>query len=375
MSSIFKLRREIVDRIQRGAGPWTSKNWNQLARQVFAYQAKHNVVFKKFLTSFPSRAPFPTLPIVAFKESKVCSFRPSRHQPYFESSGTTNAGTAIVSRHHFRSLDLYETSVIAGWRWKMCHQTVDGLGEAVTGSPTPSIANGMHRIPHSLFHNRFIALMPSEKEAPHSSLSKMVAILMKKFGDDSSAWFMQNGRWKWPKLKRQLTYLEQNGQQSVLFGTAFAWVHFLDWCAAHKVRFSLPSNTTVLETGGYKGKSRELTRSELHQQLSKLLGLPKQNIQSEYSMCELSSQAYSFSVRGKTLFQFPPWCRYRVVRPGSSQSAKKGEQGVLEIYDLANFDSCAFIRTEDMAIDHGKAFELLGRLPRAGLKGCSLSFE
>jgi hypothetical protein len=161
----------------------------------------------------------------------------------------------------------------------------------------------------------------------------------------------------------------------VLFGTAFGWLHFLDWCEENGKTFHLPQNSLVLETGGYKGRSREVKRTELHRLLSRTLGLSMQQIHSEYSMCELSSQAYSFRIGKRMLFRFPPWCRHRVVKPGTSTHVQKGEQGVLEIQDLANVDSCAFLRTEDRVIHHPQGFELVGRLPRAGLKGCSLKFE
>ncbi len=92
-------------------------------------------------------------------------------------------------------------------------------------------------------------------------------------------------------------------------------------------------------------------------------------------MCELSSQAYSFPKGARQVFRFPPWCRTRILKPGSTKICRAGEKGVLEIHDLANLDSCSFLRTEDVAVARGKGFELYGRLPRAELKGCSLAFE
>jgi hypothetical protein len=191
---------------------------------------------------------------------------------------------------------------------------------------------------------------------------------------------MKNGRWDWMGLSRLIRNGERSQQSIVMFGTAFAWVHFLDWCEEEKVTFELPAGSQVIETGGYKGKTRELSRDELHRQLGKRLGLPRNQIYSEYAMCELSSQAYSFSKQrgsGKEtlLFRFPPWCQARVVQPMTRKACPFGKKGVLEIYDLANLESCSFIRTEDLAIAHREGFELLGRVPRAGLKGCSLEFE
>lgn len=230
------------------------------------------------------------------------------------------------------------------------------------------------RTPHSALPT-FLALMPSFREKPHSSLSCMLEILMEEFGDGDGFWAMNKGRWDWQGLAMRLKNLEKEKRPVVLFGTAFAWVYFLDWCKAHGKMFHLSADSLVFETGGVKGKSREIPQMELHRELGRLLGLPPRSIASEYSMCELSSQAWSIPFKSKIIFRFPPWCRFRVVLPKGSREAAEGGKGVLEILDLANLDSCAFIRAEDLAIRRGSGFELVGRLPRAGLKGCSLEYE
>jgi len=340
--------------------------FQKISNLIYRFQIKHNSVYRNWI-----RVSKTYLPIIAFKESNVCSFHygsASRKQSalhrstatnnnfYFESSGTTNSGKPIVSRHRFRSLDLYRTSVVEGWKWF--------LRESKLHSPL-----------------NFVGLMPSYAEKPHSSLSCMVNILMKEFGDDQGLWIMKSNRWDWRKLYRHLRVSEKSRQPSVLFGTAFGWVHFLDWCSSQRFEFRLPANSIILETGGYKGKSRELERNDLHRCLSKLFQLSPNQIRSEYSMCELSSQAYSFPQqkhrRGLLchIFRFPPWCQYQIVHPLSSTKVRTGGTGVLEICDLANIDSCAFIRTEDLAVSHPGGFEIVGRLPKAGLKGCSLAFE
>jgi len=362
--------------------------WPKLAEKLDRYQLQHSSVYRRWRQAQEknrknsSKTLKPCLPIIAFKESEACCFRPTRKTSYFESSGTTSGGHSMVSRHHFRSLDLYRASVIEGWKWFL--QTRDKNCRLQNDFPHDKRAH-------------FVALMPSFSEKPHSSLSCMSAILMKEFGDGEDFWCMKSGRWNWTGLCHRLLRLERQSRKSVLFGTAFAWVRFLDWCAVHGRRFHLPPDALVLETGGYKGRSRTLERSDLHQSLGKLLGIHAAQIHSEYSMCELSSQAYSFRFdtvvavcdrrRGplrkigghrpplQVIFRFPPWCQHRVVKPGSSNPSLHGKAGVLEIHDLANVDSCAFIRTEDMAIQCEDGFELLGRLPRAGLKGCSLESE
>lgn len=347
------------------------KGGSELSRKIFSYQYKNNSVYHSWCKSqtpplsIKKKFWAPCLPIIAFKESNVFAsnvearhavplqrknashFKESLPPIYFESSGTTAVGKAVVSRHSFRSLELYRISVIEGWKWF--------LQESKLESP-----------------REFIGFMPSFAEKPHSSLSCMVDILMKEFGNDQKIWCMEKDRWIWRKLVRRLRDLEKQNRPCVLFGAAFGWVHFLDWCNENKFQFHLSPKSIVIETGGYKGKSREMERKDLHSQLSKVFHLSLNQIRSEYSMCELSSQAYSFQ-SGR--FRFPPWCQHRVVYPLSSRSVSQGKSGVLEIFDPANLDSCSWIRTEDQAISWKDSFEIVGRLPKAGLKGCSLAFE
>ena len=131
-----------------------------------------------------------------------------------------------------------------------------------------------------------------------------------------------------------------------------------------------------METGGYKGRSRELPKAELHANLSRTLGLPAAAIICEYGMSELSSQAYDLAVDehnpGERLFRFPPWCRFQVINPETGQPAREGSPGLLRILDLANVASVIALQTEDLAVQHGDGFELLGRAAKAGARGCSL---
>lgn len=356
LTSGRRLRDQLLKTIQQSPHLWSHSQWKTWTRRIERYQIRRNRVLRLWHQSSKNMHAMGGLPIVAFKEAKICSFPTSHGIRWFESSGTTTAQNPIKSRHWFRSLDLYEASVIAGWKWFLEEEN-----RQMTYGPL-----------------NFVGLMPSFREAPHSSLSCMLNILMKEFGDGEEFWCMKKNHWDWNGFYRHLVQLEKEKRASILFGTAFGWVHFLDWCASHHLKFCLPQGTWVMETGGYKGRSRILQRTDLYHQLSKLLGVKLYYIRSEYSMCELSSQAYSFPVKNqlnKFIFQFPPWCKYRVVHPGSSKTVSKGQKGVLEIQDLANLDSCAWIRTEDMAFEQGDGFELAGRLLRSGLKGCSLVFE
>jgi hypothetical protein len=130
----------------------------------------------------------------------------------------------------------------------------------------------------------------------------------------------------------------------------------------------------VFETGGYKGRSREIDKRELRRLLERRLGVPATNIVSEYGMSELSSQAYDGQVgaSGERAFQFPPWARAEVISLETDEPADEGETGLLRVYDLANVGSVMAIQTEDLALRRGRGFELLGRASESQPRGCSL---
>ena len=162
-----------------------------------------------------------------------------------------------------------------------------------------------------------------------------------------------------------------------LFGTAFLFVYFLDSLIQGRGAFHLPANSLILETGGYKGRSRAIPRQELHRLMCDLFGVLPHQILCEYGMCELSSQAYSrlghdVSCETARFFQFPPWARARVISPETGLEVAEGETGLLRIFDLANAWSVCAIQTEDLAVRCGTAFELIGRAHAAEPRGCSL---
>ena len=166
----------------------------------------------------------------------------------------------------------------------------------------------------------------------------------------------------------------------MMLGTAFSYVHLLDYLAEHDAEFGLPQGTRVLETGGYKGRSREMPRGELHSMITRRLGIPASHILCEYGMSELSSQGYdrkvgvAFGARTtRPRFRFPPWVRAQVVSPETGREVAEGETGLLRIFDLANVFSVLAIQSEDLAVKQANGFELVGRAARAEARGCSLT--
>jgi hypothetical protein len=165
-----------------------------------------------------------------------------------------------------------------------------------------------------------------------------------------------------------------------LLGTAFSFVHLLDYLAEKNLSFQLPPGSRVMETGGYKNRSRSMPKSELHAIITARLGVPRENIICEYGMSELSSQAYEgraalpHSHGGEAFrpYQFPPWARAQIISPETGREVADGESGLIRIVDLANVFSVAAIQTEDLGVRRGEGFELIGRAQLAESRGCSL---
>jgi hypothetical protein len=175
-----------------------------------------------------------------------------------------------------------------------------------------------------------------------------------------------------------LTALADNSKSKtqnpkLIFGTAFSFVHLLDFLAENNLRFQLPENSRVMETGGYKNRSRSLPKSELHALITERLGVPRENIICEYGMSELSSQAYDSEIQNsERQFHFPLWARAQIISPETNREVRDGETGLIRIFDLANVFSVAAIQTEDIGIRRGDGFELIGRAQLAEPRGCSL---
>jgi hypothetical protein len=169
----------------------------------------------------------------------------------------------------------------------------------------------------------------------------------------------------------------QSAQQPVaLLGPAFSYVHLLDHCRTNQTRYRLPAGSRVMETGGYKGRSRQIPKLELHRMITKWLGIPASHILTEYGMSELSSQAYDRVIPGAGgAFHFPPWARAQIISPETGREVGEGETGMIRVFDLANIRSVMAVQTEDLAVKHGDGFELIGREDHAEPRGCSLMFQ
>lgn len=314
------------------------KNFNSFALKVFHFQYENNPVYNKFckaLKIVPEQilniTDIPFLPIQFFKshQVKTTEFEP---EVIFESSGTTQT---IQSKHLVRFTNIYEKSFNKAFN-------------QFYGQPSDWC---------------IIALLPAYLERKNSSLVLMADKLIQQSGHPGSGFYLNDLE----KLSATLEMLEKQQTNTLLIGVTFALLDFAD-------SFARPLKyTTIMETGGMKGRREELTRMEVHQQLCMAFNL--KNIHSEYGMTELLSQAYS---KGDGIFNCPPWLKILVREEDDpftihSQYKHQVQTGAVNIIDLANIYSCSFIATEDAGkIYHDGSFEILGRLDNSDIRGCSL---
>jgi hypothetical protein len=225
-----------------------------------------------------------------------------------------------------------------------------------------------------------LVLTPGPKAAPRSSLVHMFETIREKSVLPESIFtgeIASDGTWQlnFAATLERLEAAARSGKPLTLLGTAFSFVHLLDYLRANDLNFELPGGSRAMETGGYKNRSRELPKAELHALITEQLGIRRDMIICEYGMSELSSQAYALdgtTGQGTNYFHFPPWAGAQIISPETGGEVADGETGLIRVFDLANVFSVAAIQTEDLGIRRGDGFELVGRAQMAEPRGCSL---
>jgi hypothetical protein len=342
--------------------------FSKLALELFALQFKHNSAYRKIcearrLTPQTVKhwSQISAAPTAVFKELELTGLAPDEHTTVFHSSGTTEQKP---SRHFHsaESLVVYEASLIAWFLENVppdLRFTIDDL--------------------------RLVCLTPPPEQVPHSSLVHMFETVRQKLGQPESVFVGRidtEGSWTLD-FEAALAALGNNPKSKIqnpklVLGTAFSFVHLLDYLAENNLRFELPAGSRVMETGGYKNRSRALPKTELHALIIERLGVSPANIICEYGMSELSSQAYDSeshrpsTIRHPRVFRFPPWARVQIISPETGLELAEGETGLIRVFDLANVFSVAAIQTEDLGVRRGDGFELIGRAQLAEPRGCSL---
>ncbi len=299
---------------------------------LFRFQYAENKVYKDWcdalgvkLSEIKAIPDIPFLPISFFKTHKiVCGeFEPAL---IFESSGTTQT---INSRHLVKEAKIYEQS----------------------------FAKAFEQFYGDIRDYCIIGLLPAYLERKNSSLIKMANDLIGLSGHEKSGFYLYN----FEELAQLLKELESKKQKTLLLGVTFALLDF-----AEQFPMQL-KHTVVMDTGGMKGRKKEMTRAEVHAILTKNLGV--QQIHSEYGMTELLSQAYS---AGDGKYKCPAWMRVLVRDETDPLSIRSNGKGLLNIIDMANIYSCAFIATDDVGVIEKDYFEVWGRLDNSDIRGCSL---
>ncbi|GAA4944918.1 acyltransferase [Algibacter agarivorans] len=308
--------------------------FENLALQVFKFQFENNRVYRSFcdlLYKHPSDVKtlkdIPFLPIQFFKTKAVLSSK-EPIKTTFTSSGTTGSST---SKHHVTDLEIY----------------------------TQSFTKGFQQFYGNIEDYVILGLLPSYLEREGSSLIYMVDAMIKISKHDESGFYLNTIS----ALKDTLIKLDSEEKKVLLIGVSFALLNLVE-----TYKFNL-NNTIIMETGGMKGRRKEMIRAELHKTLKDGFGVD--NIHSEYGMTELLSQAYS---KGQGVFNCPPWMKILTRDTEDALSIQNyGKAGGINVIDLANINSCAFIATQDLGrVNADGSFEVIGRFDNSDIRGCNL---
>jgi hypothetical protein len=403
------------------------RDFNSLALELFALQFKHNAAYRKICEArrltpgiVEHWTQIPAVPTSAFKELDLTCLAPAERTTVFHSSGTTEQKPSRHF-HNAESLAVYEASLWSGFQASVaigapnsdsaCFQS--GIVRADSDQPSLRSFGAAGIGAPSARQFQLLSLTPPSAQAPHSSLVHMFETVQQKLNAPESAFAGQidtDDSWTldFDAVLAMLNSSLVTRHSSLLLGTAFSFVHLLDFLAEQDLRFQLPAGSRVMETGGYKNRSRSMPKTELHQLITERLGIPSSHIICEYGMSELSSQAYdgieagvrpspgaaTLNMRasscfqespgaspllrpgrahsGSSIFRFPPWARVQIISPETGREVADGETGLIRVFDLANVFSVMAIQTEDLGIRRDEHFELIGRAQLAEPRGCSL---
>lgn len=313
------------------------EDFNTTALEVFYFQYSKNIIYKQWVDNIgvdtrmvQNIRQIPFLPISLFKTKEVKSFE-GCGEIIFKSSGTTGK---LASRHFVNKLSLYQEAYTKTFRYFY------GDIEDYT----------------------ILALLPSYMEREGSSLILMAADFINKSNNSRSGFYLYN----YEELHQLLKELQTEKSKVLLLGVSFALLDF-----AEKYSLDFPE-LIVMETGGMKGKRKELLRSELHHILRNSFGV--KSIHSEYGMTELMSQAYS---QGNGLFQYPPWMKVLIRETNDPfKLIEDNKTGGINIIDLHNLYSCSFIATQDLGfVNSQRQFEIVGRFDFSDIRGCNLLIQ
>jgi hypothetical protein len=330
--------------------------FSSMALRIFAHQFEACAVYRSFCKSrgaVPGSVEgwedVPAVPTRGFKHVELLSG--PGPEAVFHTSGTTG-GAEATGLHYVPLLSLYRASLLPNFE---AHLLPEG-----------------DRMP-------MLSLVPSPRVAPESSLSAMIGVVAEELVTEVH-WLAEDQRGVDVRgFEEVAAELTGRNSPALLVGTAFGFVHLLDELARTGRCADLPDGTRIMETGGFKGRSRQVSREELYTALDLRLGVPAHRVVNEYGMTELLSQLYEpvlaegETVRGRHVL--PPWLRARALDPASLVPMPPGETGILAFFDLANAGSVSHVLTEDLGSVDADGVRLQGRAPGSEPRGCSLAVE
>lgn len=328
--------------------------FDRLALELFAYQFEHNGPFRRFATqraktprTVRSWRDIPAVPITAFKELELTCRPAQQAVRVFMTSGTTRGG--LRGRSFHTTLAVYDASMIANFRRRF-------MGDR-------------ERI-------RMGILFPTEEAMPNSSLAHYLALAVRHFGTGESHYLLGEDGLDADRLWAELARAESTGEPYALLGASYAFVPVLEEMERTRRAVRLPSGSRILDTGGFKGKAREIAPDAFYGRLSVAFGVPRRRCINMYGMTELSTQFYDDGNETcPSVKSGPHWIRTRVVNPLTGEEVPRGSVGVLAHCDLAHFNIVTTILTEDTGVAVDGGFLLLGRAAGAEAAGCSMAVE
>ena len=338
-------------------------DFDALARQIFQHQFEHNRPYRAYCerrdvtpAQLDHWTQIPPVPVAAFREVPLVAGDAHDARAVFRTSGTTG-GSDRRGTHYLIDPSVYEASLLPTFA---AYVLADGAR------------------PDTL------ALVPPRAQLPDSSLAYMIDVVIRKFGGAGSTYAVDANTGI--DLAAAAAWLEaaaEGDRPVALLGTSFSFVHLLDHLAEEGRRYQLPPGSRMMDTGGYKGRSREVPADRLRELYGEFFGIEPTYCINEYGMTELCSQYYDATlhdaVRGVAgrprRKRGPPWLRPRVLDPDTLQPVAAGEVGILAHYDLANVDSVLAILTEDRGREVEDGFVVLGRAQGAVPRGCSIALD
>jgi hypothetical protein len=337
------------------AGRQMPEPFDALAVDIARFQAAHVPGYARLCAArgvdarrIACASDAPAVPAEAFKVARVFAFESSEAAVTFRTSGTTSATRGA---HSMRTVASYDAAALA-------------FGVAMF---TPGLA--ARRLP-------VVVIGPSAVEAPDSSLSHMCALFARALGDGEPSFFVRQGALQVEALRARLASLRRETPALVL-ATSFGLVHWLDAIGSRSM--PLPPHSRVMQTGGYKGRSREVSAADLRRAVARSFAVDERAVVGEYGMTELSSQFWEATLVDSGarhgMYAEPPWARVVPVDPETLAPLPDGAVGIARIEDLANVDSAFAVLTQDRVRRSGDRFELLGRAPGASPRGCSIALD